>query len=77
MVDSDHASHCSRGMVFHLLDRANARARILGKETDYVAFEPVMKDTTPINTHSTGRLQETIARTPTRIEEDFKTCSNS
>ncbi len=33
------------GMVFHVLNRANARARIFGKEADYVAFERVMRET--------------------------------
>jgi putative transposase len=40
-------------MVFHVLNRANARARIFGKEADYAAFERVMK--------------ETLARKPMRI----------
>ncbi|MCC6126360.1 MAG: transposase [Pirellulales bacterium] len=33
------------GMVFHVLNRANARARIFAKEADYAAFEQVMKET--------------------------------
>ena len=33
------------GMVFHVLNRANARARIFGKDADYAAFEKVMKET--------------------------------
>ncbi len=33
------------GMVFHVLNRANARARIFGNEADYAAFERVMKET--------------------------------
>ena len=33
------------GMVFHVLNRANAGARIFGKEADYAAFERVMKET--------------------------------
>ena len=33
------------GMVFHVLNRANARARIFGKDADYAAFERVMKET--------------------------------
>ncbi len=40
-------------MVFHVLNRANARARIFAKEEDYAAFEGVMK--------------ETVARKPMRI----------
>jgi putative transposase len=32
-------------MVFHVLNRANARARIFGKEGDYAAFERVMFET--------------------------------
>ena len=32
-------------MVFHVLNRANARARIFAKEDDYAAFERVMKET--------------------------------
>jgi putative transposase len=32
-------------MVFHVLNRANARARIFAKEADYAAFERVMKET--------------------------------
>jgi putative transposase len=34
------------GMVFHVINRANARARIFRKEADYAAFERVMKETT-------------------------------
>ena len=41
------------GMVFHVLNRANARARIFAKDGDYAAFERV--------------LCETMAREPTRI----------
>ena len=41
------------GMVFHVINRANARARIFGKDADYAAFERVMK--------------ETLARKPMRI----------
>ena len=41
------------GMIFHVLNRANARARIFRKEDDYAAFERVMK--------------ETVARRPMRI----------
>jgi putative transposase len=33
------------GMIFHVLNRANARARIFGKETDYAAFERAMCET--------------------------------
>ena len=40
-------------MVFHVLNRANARARIFGREADYAAFERVMK--------------ETLARKPIRV----------
>jgi len=40
-------------MVFHVLNRANARARIFGKDDDYAAFERVIK--------------ETLARKPMRI----------
>jgi putative transposase len=32
-------------MVFHVLNRANARARIFNKEGDYAAFERVMRET--------------------------------
>lgn len=32
-------------MVFHVLNRANARARIFEKDEDYAAFERVMKET--------------------------------
>ncbi len=32
-------------MIFHVLNRANARARIFGKEADYAAFERVMCET--------------------------------
>lgn len=32
-------------MVFHVLNRANARARIFGKAEDYAAFERVMAET--------------------------------
>jgi putative transposase len=32
-------------MVFHVINRANARARIFGKDGDYAAFERVMKET--------------------------------
>ncbi len=56
MVDWDHASnsaHSSWGMVFHVLNRANARRRIFAKEADYAAFERVMR--------------ETLARKPMRI----------
>jgi hypothetical protein len=31
-------------MVFHVLNRANARARIFAKEADYSAFERAMKE---------------------------------
>ncbi len=41
------------GMVFHVLNRANARARIFAKDADYAAFERVMR--------------ETLARKPMRI----------
>jgi putative transposase len=41
------------GVVFHVLNRANARARIFAKEADYAAFEQVMN--------------ETLARKPMRI----------
>ena len=41
------------GMVFHVLNRANARARIFGKDADYAAFERV--------------LCETLLRKPMRI----------
>jgi len=40
-------------MVFHVLNRANARACIFDKQADYAAFESVMK--------------ETLLRTPMRI----------
>jgi len=40
-------------MIFHVLNRANARARIFAKEDDYAAFERAM--------------QETLARNPMRI----------
>jgi len=40
-------------MVFHVLNRANARAQIFTKEEGYAAFERVMK--------------ETLARAPMRI----------
>ncbi len=40
-------------MIFHVLNRANAQARIFGKEENYAAFERVM--------------QETLARKPMRI----------
>jgi len=40
-------------MIFHVLNRANARARIFRKEDDYAAVERVMK--------------ETVARRPMRI----------
>ncbi|MEN6451927.1 MAG: transposase [Thermoguttaceae bacterium] len=33
------------GMVFHVLNRANARARIFAKEADYAAFELAMCET--------------------------------
>jgi putative transposase len=33
------------GMIFHVLNRANARARIFAKESDYAAFERVMHET--------------------------------
>jgi hypothetical protein len=33
------------GVVFHVLNRANAHARIFGKDTEYAAFERVMKET--------------------------------
>ena len=33
------------GMVFHVLNRANARARIFTKEADFAAFERVMRET--------------------------------
>jgi putative transposase len=33
------------GMVFRVINRANARARIFGKQADYAAFERVMKET--------------------------------
>jgi hypothetical protein len=32
-------------MVFHVLNRANARARIFAKDADYAAFERVMEET--------------------------------
>jgi hypothetical protein len=32
-------------MVFHVLNRAKARACIFGKDADYAAFERVMKET--------------------------------
>ena len=32
-------------MVFHVLNRANARARIFAKDADYAAFERVMRET--------------------------------
>ena len=32
-------------MVFHVINRANARARVFGKDADYAAFERVMKET--------------------------------
>jgi hypothetical protein len=32
-------------MVFHVLNRANARAQIFAKEADYAAFERVMAAT--------------------------------
>lgn len=41
------------GVVFHVLNRANARARIFGKAADYAAFERVM--------------QESLQRVPMRI----------
>src|SRR5208283_3476877 len=41
------------GMVFHVLNRANARARIFAKDGDYAAFELV--------------LCETLAKKPMRI----------
>ncbi len=47
MGDSDHATnraHCPGGMVFHVLNHANARASIFAKDEDYAAFEPVMKE---------------------------------
>ena len=47
-------AHIAPGeMVFHVINRANARARIFGKDADYAAFERVM--------------QETLARKPMRI----------
>ncbi len=33
------------GMVFHVINRANARTRIFGKEADYAAFERAMCET--------------------------------
>jgi len=33
------------GMVFHVINRANARARIFSKEADFAAFERVMQET--------------------------------
>lgn len=33
------------GMVFHVINRGNARARIFGAQGDYAAFERVMKET--------------------------------
>jgi hypothetical protein len=44
VVDSGHATyspHRSGGMIFHVLNRANARARIFAKDADYAAFERV------------------------------------
>jgi len=41
------------GMVFHVLNRANARTRIFAKDADYAAFERV--------------LRETLARKPMRV----------
>lgn len=32
------------GMVFHMLNRTNARARIFTTDEDYAAFERVMKE---------------------------------
>jgi hypothetical protein len=32
-------------MVFHVLNRAKARARIFAREADYAAFERVMEKT--------------------------------
>jgi hypothetical protein len=32
-------------MIFHVLNRANARARIFHKEEDYAGFECVMQQT--------------------------------
>ena len=56
MINWTHATnsaHCSGRVIYHVLNRANARARIFGKEEDYAAFERVMK--------------ETLARKPMRI----------
>ncbi len=33
------------GMIFHVLNRANARARIFAKYADYAAFERVIRET--------------------------------
>jgi putative transposase len=41
------------GMVFHVLNRANAQARIFAEDADYAAFERVM--------------QQTLAKKPMRI----------
>jgi putative transposase len=41
------------GMIFHVLNRANARARIFAKDADYATFEQVMC--------------ETLARKPMRV----------
>ena len=34
------------GVVFHVLNRANARARIFAKDRDYQTFEQIMAETT-------------------------------
>ena len=34
------------GMIFHILNRGNARAQIFRKEADYLAFEKAMAETT-------------------------------
>lgn len=37
--------HASGGMIFHVLNRGNARDRIFDDEADYRAFEKVLAET--------------------------------
>jgi hypothetical protein len=42
-------------MVFHVINRANARARIFAKQADYAAFERVMQDLALAASRGDGR----------------------
>ncbi len=68
MKGRKRGSHSDGGMIHHVLNRVNARARIFAKDADYSGFERVMCEIIGI-----AIWQERISR-KLGLESTFRPC---